>query len=433
MKTMPLEVGPNQPKAALEFWKGKAQLSPAEFAGLTHAARARAFSVAGIAKMDQIGEIHAALQSALEKGETLQQFKKRLRPLLEQKGWTGKKAWRVENIYRTNMQSAYMAGRYQALSKTAKRRPYWRYLAVADSRTRPTHRALNGKVFPHDHEFWNTWFPPNGFMCRCTVQSLSAAQVEDRGLEVEDRIPGLVEPTDPATGNPLPAVPLVPDPGWGGNVGRDWLSGLAPRPLDGKIKDLATAAICKNGRDLFSQGAACKPSLASLDKRHILPVKPGDILPKGLKPEQYVEAFLKEFGLKGLNDSTVHTLPGGIPVPISKELFIDKKTGGWKVEKSGRERYVKLLAQTILNPYEVWMVPAEVSGRRLSVLRCLRLVRGADGKLGGFGVWNFTTRWWKGAGILMRNIEPGHHAGMEGWFVDYVEAQRSGIQLYCEK
>ena len=70
MKTMPLEVGPTEPKAALEFWKGKAQLTPAEFTGLTHAARARAFAVSGIARREQIAEIHAALQTALEQGET---------------------------------------------------------------------------------------------------------------------------------------------------------------------------------------------------------------------------------------------------------------------------------------------------------------------------------------------------------------------------
>jgi len=426
VKKMALEVGPTEPKAALEFWKDKAQLTPAEFAGLSQNAKARAFAVSGIARREQIAEIHTALQTALEQGETLQQFKKRLGPLLEKKGWTGRKAWRVENIYRTNLQSAYMAGRYQALTKTAKRRPYWRYLAVNDSRTRPAHRALNGKVYPHNHEFWGTWFPPNGFMCRCTVQSLSATQVETRGLEVEEKVPGLVEPTDPATGNKLPAVPLVPDTGWGGNVGRDWLAGLAPRPLEGTIKDLAKAVVCKDGKGLFSQGSICKPPLASLDKRHLLPVSKADILPKGLKPEEYVEAFLKEFGLKGLDDSLVHTLPGGIPVPISKEFFTDKKTGRLEVNKSGREQYVRLLARVILQPYEVWYFPGLAGKRPVGCLRAIRHFSEPNGQIYGYRAWTLASRGW----VVSSFFWPDAKNNRE--LLHSLERQRVGMLIFRE-
>ena len=213
------------------------------------------------------------------------------------------KAWRVDNIYRTNMQSAYMAGRYAQMQTTTKTRPYWRYVAVKDGRTRPTHRAMNGKVFPHDHEFWDSWYPPNGFRCRCTVQTLSQAQVEARGLTVEERMPRMIEPIGPG-GVKMPARPLRPDPGFSGNVGRDWLAGLAPGSLEGTIKDLTSLAICKEGKGLFASGNICKPPLKDLDKRHFLPVTKDDILPKGLAPEEYVKAFLGEFGLKGLDDYT---------------------------------------------------------------------------------------------------------------------------------
>ena len=32
-------------------------------------------------------------------------------------------------------------------------RPYWRYVAVADGSTRPTHSAMHGTIFPADHSF----------------------------------------------------------------------------------------------------------------------------------------------------------------------------------------------------------------------------------------------------------------------------------------
>ena len=52
---------------------------------------------------------------------------------------------------------------------------------------------MNGKVFSADHPIWDTWYPPNGFRCRCQVVTLSKRQVEERGLKVEEEIPKVVE------------------------------------------------------------------------------------------------------------------------------------------------------------------------------------------------------------------------------------------------
>ena len=68
-------------------------------------------------------------------------------------------------------------------------RPYWQYDAVNDSHTRPSHLAMDGRVFPADSPVWDTWYPPNGFRCRCTVTTLSARQVKERGLKVETEAP----------------------------------------------------------------------------------------------------------------------------------------------------------------------------------------------------------------------------------------------------
>ena len=83
------------------------------------------------------------------------------------------------------------------------------YDAVNDSHTRPSHLAMDGKVFPADHKIWDVWFPPNGFRCRCTVRTLSKRQVEARELKVEDKFPAIApDPhfgTNPAArkGQPL--------------------------------------------------------------------------------------------------------------------------------------------------------------------------------------------------------------------------------------
>jgi SPP1 gp7 family putative phage head morphogenesis protein len=47
--------------------------------------------------------------------------------------------------------------------------PNLKYITAGDERVRPWHRKLDGAIYPIDHPFWNRYFPPNGWRCRCTV------------------------------------------------------------------------------------------------------------------------------------------------------------------------------------------------------------------------------------------------------------------------
>ena len=63
-------------------------------------------------------------------------------------------------------------------------RPYWMYTGISDRRTRRSHLALHGLVLRYDDPFWQAFYPPNGWRCRCGVIALSAADVRARGLKV---------------------------------------------------------------------------------------------------------------------------------------------------------------------------------------------------------------------------------------------------------
>lgn len=216
---------------AMAFFASKGlALSPNSWRDVWQDAHARAFTVARVTSMDVLTDIQAEVKKAIDSGTSLGDFKSNLRGILEQKGWFAPKgedvfvtmpdgttrkrlnAWRIENIYRTNLQSAYAVGRYEQMMETADLRPFWQYKAILDSRTRPTHAAMNDKVYRYDHPIWGTWYPPNGFACRCFVKSLMASDVRERGLKVE---------TD--------SIPELPDEGWRYNVGESGMrSGWEP-------------------------------------------------------------------------------------------------------------------------------------------------------------------------------------------------------------
>ena len=178
---------PVAPDAAIAFWKQRAKLTDEQAKALGEEAKHRAFYVTGLAKQDMVQLVSDGIEQALKNGETLADFKKRIAAAIETQGWHD---YRVENIFRTNMQTAYSAGRYKKMQAVKASRPYWQYIAVMDKRVRPSHAILHEKVYPANHEFWASNYPPNGFRCRCGVRTLSARQVEKLGLEVQKNMPG---------------------------------------------------------------------------------------------------------------------------------------------------------------------------------------------------------------------------------------------------
>ena len=130
---------------------------------------------------------------------------------LEEEGYEGLDPFQADNIFRTNLQTAYNAGHYRQMTgpDVLRLRPYWQYDAVNDAHTRPSHLAMDGRVYPADHPVWDTWFPPNGFRCRCTVRTLSKRQVEALGFQVETEFPAILP--DPHFGSNPAKVPFSPD------------------------------------------------------------------------------------------------------------------------------------------------------------------------------------------------------------------------------
>lgn len=236
------------PEKAVEYFSSKGYRFSWDWKDTWEQAHAKAFTVAKAMRMDVLQDIRDGVQKAIADGITERQFIEELTPKLQAKGWWGKKLLgdgeggaqevqlgsprRLKTIYRTNLQSAYMGGRWKDMWENRDERPYWMYVAVMDRRTRPAHAALNGLVFPADDPFWDTHYPPLSFNCRCRVRALSKDRVESKGLDVQSS-EGNLENEDvlvsETTGemktvtvytNPKTRASTSPDPGFNFNQGK---------------------------------------------------------------------------------------------------------------------------------------------------------------------------------------------------------------------
>ena len=190
------------PRDAVAYLESKGIRPSRHWYDIWQEAQAKAVTVSGMTRLDLLEDVKKGLVDAVKNGKTGKMFIDDLAPILRAKGWTGKRQSinpktgevtekgpdlpaRLSLIFFQNVQSAYMYGRYRAMLANAEERPWWMYIAVLDSRTRPHHRALHRKVFRYDDPFWKTHYPPNGFYCRCRVRALSDAQLEREGLTPE--------------------------------------------------------------------------------------------------------------------------------------------------------------------------------------------------------------------------------------------------------
>jgi SPP1 gp7 family putative phage head morphogenesis protein len=162
---------------AVEFFLAKGIMTRGEFDKLAAAEKARAFTAAYVYKADELQRVYDAVLAALEKGTTLGDFVKATEDILT-------RPWHRETVFRTNVLSSYGAGHWDQAQAIRELRPYARYSAVMDGRTRPRHAALHGLVYPLDHPFWLTYWPPWDYNCRCAAITLSQGEIDTQGLQV---------------------------------------------------------------------------------------------------------------------------------------------------------------------------------------------------------------------------------------------------------
>lgn len=226
------------PAEAVAFFEGKGYRTTFSWQDMLHEEHSTAFTVAKVACRDLLADIRRAVDQAIKEGWTKERFQRELKPTLIARGWWGRREMtdpltgerrevqlgsprRLAIIYDTNLRTSHAAGRWEQIQRVKADRPYLRYCAVMDRRTRPQHRGWNGTILPVDHSFWSTHYPPNGWRCRCFVVSLSERELARRGDAVSNDPVITTRPwVHQRTGQVLD-VPAGIDPGFGYNPGTD--------------------------------------------------------------------------------------------------------------------------------------------------------------------------------------------------------------------
>ena len=183
-----IETFPNE--AAADYIHGKAVADPEHFGNLPPQLKQRAFTVAGIEQLDALQRIRDAV-AKLPQGASWDEAKKEIAAEISPFVGGDMKAARAkaEMQLRIHGFQAYAVARHQEQMETIDVFPYWKYVTVGDSRVRPAHAALDGKVLRADDPWWKTHYPPWDWGCRCIVEQLDEEDAMAAGVTDGKQMP----------------------------------------------------------------------------------------------------------------------------------------------------------------------------------------------------------------------------------------------------
>ena len=201
-KTLLVEAARLSPVEAVAYFRAKGFKINWNWRETLGNANNQVFQIAKATNLGVVQDIRSAMDAAISDGQTFKQFQKLIEPRLALRGWTGKKFLpnpktgipelvelgtprRLETIYRTNMQSAFNAGRWEDQVLNSVNRPYLKLIEILDGATRTTHRQMSGSIKPVNSSFWNVWYPPNGFNNMAYGSLISTLKGEKRIEDVK--------------------------------------------------------------------------------------------------------------------------------------------------------------------------------------------------------------------------------------------------------
>ena len=424
---------------AIEYFRSKGYVMTWDWKESLAESNAKAFTVAKATKMEVLRTIRDEVDKAISEGVTFHTFRAQLQPKLQKLGWWGKRVMeapdgtaelvqlgsvgRLKTIFRTNLSTAYKEQLKRAESKL-RPTPYWQYIAVLDARTRPAHRNLHGKVFHYTDPFWDTFYPPNGWNCRCRVRALTKQQVKSRGIKVEKGEGQLEKFTqkigvDKYTGKVLTQQATrfrgkntagqkfaeAPDIGFGYNPGSNWprwdKRGISPETLSEQASsgDAGIAIIEPDQKTYEDYGLpSVKDYAASLLEQAPTVLTGATSLNEALKI--FDEMLLERKELKRIN------------TPLESVIIHRQHIRHILLKRDQqREKFINYIIPTLTSPNEIWLTGYSDGFRR----RFIKIFERKKNML-----------------IVVRENQDGSlfWNAIPTSRIDYIDVKRKGVLLY---
>ncbi len=177
---------PDEYEAAIASFRKRVPMPDYAWDALEEEARQYAFKVSGVTQAEMVSEVYEAIDKAIAEGTTLKDFTEQIGATLTE-AWGHEDAFRVETIFRTNVQTAYSAGRTEMYSRPAVKEaaPFLRYDDIDDDRECDTCGDWHGTILAQDDPAWEDHTPPLHFNCRCQLTPLSQDEADEEGVAEE--------------------------------------------------------------------------------------------------------------------------------------------------------------------------------------------------------------------------------------------------------
>ena len=131
------------------------------------------FSFSAAKNYQELRTITDAMRDEEGKLRTFSDFKEQVSTINQKFNAT----W-LQTEYDTSIATATQSARWQEFQAQKSMFPFLRYQTAGDDSVRDEHRLLDGITKRIDDPFWSTYYPPNGWHCRCEV-----IQVPDDGAQ----------------------------------------------------------------------------------------------------------------------------------------------------------------------------------------------------------------------------------------------------------
>lgn len=154
------------PLEAIEFFRTRVPIESKTIERLVRMARERGMAVRERLTTDIREAMDQALVDALREGTGLPEFRRRFGEILATNGLDRANPFRVETIFRTNLTTAYTAGRLEQIESDPAVSEVFQWVqfdATIDGATTPVCRAMHGRVFRRDDPAFAMYHPPLHF------------------------------------------------------------------------------------------------------------------------------------------------------------------------------------------------------------------------------------------------------------------------------